>query len=163
MSTAISPFHPQHLIATVASITSLGNVSSHSYLQLPHFVMWHLLPCFEFLDPSLWQQFLLHIHGGKLLIRSFFLTCTFSPFFEMNRPSGLEQPLLSQWLSFPFQCWTNVCCKTYVLFRLVIESLSHVRLFVTPWTVAHQDSLFFTLQVQGQPLGVFPSAVLLSV
>ena len=28
---------------------------------------------------------------------------------------------------------------------IVVQSLSRVRLFVTPWTVAHQTSLFFTI------------------
>ena len=28
---------------------------------------------------------------------------------------------------------------------VVLESLSHVQLFVTPWTAAHQASLFFTI------------------
>ena len=28
---------------------------------------------------------------------------------------------------------------------VVIQSLSHVQLFATPWTAAHQDSLSFTI------------------
>ena len=28
---------------------------------------------------------------------------------------------------------------------VVVQSLSHVRLFVTPWTIAHQASLSFTI------------------
>ena len=28
---------------------------------------------------------------------------------------------------------------------LIVQSLSHVRLFATPWTVAHQPSLSFTI------------------
>ena len=28
---------------------------------------------------------------------------------------------------------------------VVVQSLSHVRLFVTPWTAAHQASLSFTI------------------
>ena len=33
-------------------------------------------------------------------------------------------------------CWSSI---------VVVQSLSHVQLFVTPWTAAHQASLFFTV------------------
>ena len=32
-------------------------------------------------------------------------------------------------------------------FAVVVQSLSHVQLFVTPWTEARQASLSFTLQI----------------
>ena len=32
-----------------------------------------------------------------------------------------------------------------VSYSLVVQQLSHVRLFATPWSVAHQASLLFTL------------------
>ena len=32
----------------------------------------------------------------------------------------------------------------------VVQSLSHVRLFVTPWTAARQASLSFDFEVQGE-------------
>ena len=36
---------------------------------------------------------------------------------------------------------SNSCCSRVV----VVQSLSHICLFVTPWTAAHQASLFFTI------------------
>ena len=33
------------------------------------------------------------------------------------------------------------------IFVVVVQSLSHVRLFVTPWTAAHQASLSFTISL----------------
>ena len=35
--------------------------------------------------------------------------------------------------------------KVYMLWLFVVQSLSCVRLFVTPWTAGHQASLFFTI------------------
>ena len=35
----------------------------------------------------------------------------------------------------------QICFRIYA----VVHSLSHARLFVTPWTAAHQASLSFTL------------------
>ena len=32
-----------------------------------------------------------------------------------------------------------------LIFVVVVQSLSHVRLFVTPWTAAHQSSLSFAI------------------
>ena len=36
------------------------------------------------------------------------------------------------------------CMEQYIVVVVVVQSLSHIRLFVTPWTVAHQGSLSFT-------------------
>ena len=36
------------------------------------------------------------------------------------------------------------CMEQYIVVVVVVQSLSHIRLFVTPWTVAHQASLSFT-------------------
>jgi len=35
--------------------------------------------------------------------------------------------------------------KLLPLLRVVLQLLSHVEQFVTPWAAAHQDSLFFTV------------------
>ena len=35
--------------------------------------------------------------------------------------------------------------KHFSVYHIVVQSLSHVRLFVTPWTAAHQASLSFTI------------------
>ena len=36
------------------------------------------------------------------------------------------------------------CVEQYTVVVVVAQSLSHIRLFVTPWTAAHQASLSFT-------------------
>ena len=33
----------------------------------------------------------------------------------------------------------------FIIVVVAVQSLSHVQLFVTPWTAAHQASLFFTI------------------
>ena len=47
------------------------------------------------------------------------------------------------------KCHGSQCCWLYcfipVLFVVVVQSLSHVWLFVSPWTAAHQSSLSFTI------------------
>ena len=41
--------------------------------------------------------------------------------------------------------WSSLCCiRPLYLFYLSVQSLSHVRDFATPWTVAHQASLSIT-------------------
>ena len=55
--------------------------------------------------------------------------CLFRPLF-LAWAIGTASPYLAQGLS------SEV---------VVVQSLSHVRLFVTPWTVAHQASLSFTI------------------
>ena len=42
-------------------------------------------------------------------------------------------------------CHLSCVSHTRVLSILVVQLLSHVQLFATPWTVAHQDSLSFTI------------------
>ena len=37
------------------------------------------------------------------------------------------------------------CYQKYVVFVVVVQSLSHIWLFATPWTVARQASLSFTI------------------
>ena len=39
----------------------------------------------------------------------------------------------------------NLACQTSFKTVTVVQSLSHVRLFATPWTAAHQASLSFTI------------------
>ena len=34
---------------------------------------------------------------------------------------------------------------THIHYRFIVQSLSHVQLFVTPWTAAHQATLSFTI------------------
>ena len=36
------------------------------------------------------------------------------------------------------------CMEQYIVVVVVVQSLSHIRLFVTPWTAAHQTSLSIT-------------------
>ena len=51
--------------------------------------------------------------------------------------------------SFPYFNFLLVLCYTYVSITtiVVVQSLSHVRLFATPWTAAYQASLFFTISL----------------
>ena len=44
----------------------------------------------------------------------------------------------------PFNCWTLICCFSL---NVVVQSLSRAQLFATPWTAAHQASLFFTISL----------------
>ena len=46
-------------------------------------------------------------------------------------------------------------------FVVVVQSPSHVRLFVTPWTAAHQASLSLTIS-QSLPKFMFIASVMLS-
>ena len=43
------------------------------------------------------------------------------------------------------RCVAAWCLLTYTGLRLVVQSPSHVQLFVTPWTAVHQASLSFTI------------------
>ena len=40
-----------------------------------------------------------------------------------------------------------VCCGVIIKAVVAVQSLSHVWLFVTPWTIAHQASLSFTISL----------------
>lgn len=77
-------------------------------------------------------SYLLHTRR-KAPDKTFILTCTFPPFFEMNDPGGLEQPLLSQWLSFPFHVGQMCVARCMSSSGLL---LSHSSNSVTSWTVA---------------------------
>ena len=44
-----------------------------------------------------------------------------------------------------FMCMYVFNPKHFSVYHIVVQSLSHVRLFVTPWTAAHQASLSFTI------------------
>ena len=48
-------------------------------------------------------------------------------------------------------------CPLQIVFAMFIsvQSLSHVRLFATLWTAAHQGSLFFTTAPPGKPMCIF--------
>ena len=52
--------------------------------------------------------------------------------------------MLNKWV-----IWTPIYCATitefHILFIVVVQSLSHVQHFATPWTAAHQTSLTFTI------------------
>ena len=39
----------------------------------------------------------------------------------------------------------SLCCVLIFKVFVIVQSLSHVQPFVTPWTAAHQFSLFFTI------------------
>ena len=41
--------------------------------------------------------------------------------------------------------WLKHFARTFIICVVAVQSLSHVRLFVTPWTAAHQASLTFTI------------------
>ena len=72
---------------------------------------------------------------------------------EFSRPEYRSGFSSVQWVAFPFcrgssqpRVWTRVFCITGGFFQFSsVQSLSHVQLFVTPWTVAHQASLSFTI------------------
>ena len=56
--------------------------------------------------------------------------------------------LLSQFYLFSIFCGVSLCarqCSRCWKLVVVVQSLSHVRLFVTPWTAACQVSLCFTI------------------
>ena len=40
--------------------------------------------------------------------------------------------------------WMDWTCLNILVVLLVVQLLSHIQLFVTPWTAAHQASLSFT-------------------
>ena len=48
---------------------------------------------------------------------------------------------------FLFVCQHNAILIILVSFVVVIQSLSHIWLFATPWTAAHQTSLSFTISL----------------
>ena len=49
------------------------------------------------------------------------------------------------------------CMEQYIVVVVVVQSLSHIRLFVTPWTVAHQVPLSMEFSKQEYWSGVpFP-------
>ena len=60
-----------------------------------------------------------------------------------SRGSSQSRGLSSHWQLF-FTTKSAGKLKYYIVF-LVVQSLSHVWLFVTPWTEAHQASLSFTI------------------
>ena len=60
-----------------------------------------------------------------------------------SRASSQSRGLSSHWQLF-FTTKSAGKLKYYLVF-LVVQSLSHVWLFVTPWTEAHQASLSFTI------------------
>ena len=41
--------------------------------------------------------------------------------------------------------WKHEVGQALSVLAVVVQSLSHVQLFVTPWTAAHQASLSFTI------------------
>ena len=77
------------------------------------------------------------------------------------REQGLEeswaQELLSTQICSPIQKLIKSCSRIFIELNLqshplpqrsvvvVVQSLSHVQLFATPWTAAHQDPLSFTI------------------
>ena len=88
-----------------------------------------------------------------LLKRLSFLYCIFLPsLLYINWPqvcgiiSGFSIPLNYVFVFLPIQCsliTVALCSTVWDLKRLfvVVQSLSRVQLFATPWTVAQQDSL----------------------
>ena len=47
----------------------------------------------------------------------------------------------------PFYRSINWSSENLIITFVVVQSLSHIWLFATPWTTAHQASLFFTISV----------------
>ena len=45
----------------------------------------------------------------------------------------------------PYPRWVRCVLSVSPLYMVVVQLLSHLRLFVTPWTAAHQASLSFTV------------------
>ena len=58
--------------------------------------------------------------------------------------SGGQQGLLSSSGTQASHCCDSSCCRAWALGHAGFQSLSRVRLFVTPWTAAHQASLSIT-------------------
>ena len=46
--------------------------------------------------------------------------------------------------------YTHICICIYMHIVVVVELSSHFQLFVTPWTAAHQSSMYLTIS-QGSP------------
>ena len=66
-------------------------------------------------------------------------------FFDSSHPKGCEVfVLIGALFVFFGQMSIDVFC-TFYGFSLVVQSLSRVQLFVTPWTAARQASLSFTI------------------
>ena len=51
----------------------------------------------------------------------------------------------SQSIELSFQCYILHPCRLSILYLVAVQSLSHVRLFVIPWTAASQAFLSFTI------------------
>ena len=51
----------------------------------------------------------------------------------------------SQSIELSFQCYILHPCRLSILYVVAVQSLSHVRLFVIPWTAASQAFLSFTV------------------
>ena len=63
-----------------------------------------------------------------------------------HHPHPTATPLISSsftWINWYFHLWSQIPLKEIFTFSSV-QLLSHVRLFVTPWTTAHQTSLSIT-------------------
>ena len=62
-------------------------------------------------------------------------------------PWGHKESDMTEWLIFSLSCENELSlyvCVNYI-YIVVIQSLSHVQHFETPWTGARQTSLFFTI------------------
>ena len=54
--------------------------------------------------------------------------------------------IIPDWLfKYQFQWLYHILAFKCYYFAIVVQSLSHIQLFSTPWTVAHQASLHFTI------------------
>ena len=59
-----------------------------------------------------------------------------SPYLQHNGSDGISIS--------PTQCWPSLC-PSFKNPSFAVQLLSHVQLFVTPWTAEHQASLSFTI------------------
>ena len=67
------------------------------------------------------------------------------PSLGLGDPGVLEGPGVSQGLGMPEQMGVHEAGRYFEVFVVIVESLSHVWLFVTPWTTVRQASLPFTI------------------
>ena len=119
------------------SLSEAAHVSTHTYCTLlppnKHYLFYHFLSLWEFISTKLQGQALPLVTGLVARIQCFHchsLTSTFG-----QEPKSCLKKLKAEATRDQF--------RSVVQFSSV-QLLSHVRLFATPWTAAHQASLSIT-------------------
>ena len=114
----VPPGHPPFLF----------HMACYKYLGLWHLSCWHLFPALE------------SVHWGH---KDFvFISPNPNPYLtQLNNEMKTFWSVYCGTGTLRHCWWTFSCCHHFV----VVQSLSCVQLFVTPWTAAHQASLSLTI------------------